>query len=221
MANRILTLTTQNKDTESLEKYIDISLVSEYSPVSYKSLIKLDQSSDSTDVGALSSEVHTQQIESEEIALIVDDPSNSQDQDRKLIFQTSFVGNYEAYAYNKVQNAKAKYKLSKNVNVRAIQQSLHNIFTWIQGERILNPEFGCRLREYLYEGITDYNKEQIMAEIRHCIIEWEPRVSLVKVVDMSSVGDTEDNMVVIDIVYAIPSLSDEQYRYSFKYKKTL
>ena len=46
------------------------------------------------------------------------------------------------------------WKIEKSVNVKAIYNSLRNIFTWIPGERILLPEFGSRLRSLLYEGIT-------------------------------------------------------------------
>lgn len=66
-------------------------------------------------------------------------------------------------------------KVSKSVNVRAVRNSLHNIFTWIPGERILLPEFGSRLYTLLYEGITQLTEEQIIAEIRSCVTEWEPR----------------------------------------------
>ena len=67
-------------------------------------------------------------------------------------------------------------RLKKSVNVRAVQNSLDNIFSWIPGERIINPEFGTKLHEYLYEGITQYNEEMIVAEIKSCIARWEPRV---------------------------------------------
>ena len=69
-------------------------------------------------------------------------------------------------------------KIGNLVNVNAIKNSLHQIFTWIPGERILLPEFGSNLRKLLYEGITDFNVERIMVEIRHCISEWEPRVEI-------------------------------------------
>ena len=48
-----------------------------------------------------------------------------------------------------------KFKISKDVNVKAVFNSLHNIFTWITGENILIPGFGSRLRKMLYEQITD------------------------------------------------------------------
>ena len=87
-----------------------------------------------------------------------------------------------------------KYRLGKLVNVKAVQNSIHNIFTWIPGERILNPEFGSRLKKYLYEGITPLTEEQVNAEIRKCIIH-------------------------LDVVFNIPELSEQQYRYSYFYKR--
>ena len=118
--------------------------------------------------------------------------------------------------YNAEQRKKAHFKLQKNINVTAIKQAVHNIFTWTPGERILNPEFGSKLRSYLYEGITPYNQEQIMAEIRHCFTMWEPRAQLIKVVNLTDVNDAEDNTVRMDIVYAIPSLTDEQFTYRYE-----
>ena len=52
-----------------------------------------------------------------------------------------------------------QYKISKDVNVKAVFNSLHNIFTWIPGENILFPDFGSRLRKMLYEQITEQNVE--------------------------------------------------------------
>lgn len=115
--------------------------------------------------------------------------------------------------------SQAKYRIEKNINVKAVQDSLHNIFTWIPGERILNPEFGSNLYRYLYAGITDFNTEQIMAEIRKCISEWEPRVQLEQVKNISTVDDTENNTVHLEIIYTIPSLSNEQYSYTYVYHK--
>ena len=88
-----------------------------------------------------------------------------------------------------------RYFVSKNVNVKAVIDSLHNIFSWILGERILNPEFGSKLQYYLYEGITDQNVEMIMAEIRGLCVKWEPRVNIVSVVNVSDPNDTENNTV--------------------------
>jgi predicted component of type VI protein secretion system len=61
---------------------------------------------------------------------------------------------------------------------------------------------------YLYNGITDFTSEQIMAEIRNCVSKWEPRVNIIKVINMSDINDTENNTIRLDIIYTIPSLDD-------------
>ena len=111
----------------------------------------------------------------------------------------------------------AALKVNKSINVQAIKNSMHNIFTWIPGERILLPEFGSRLYMLLYEGITALTEEKIVAEIRGCVTEWEPRVQIVDIRNVSTVDKTEDNTICIDVVCTIPSLSEEQFIYSFTY----
>ena len=97
---------------------------------------------------------------------------------------------------------------------------MHNIFTWRPGERILNPEFGSRLYTLLYEAITPETEERIMAEIRHCVSEWEPRVVIIDVRDVSTIDETEDNTIHLEIIFTIPLLSDEQYAYSFSFNRS-
>lgn len=115
------------------------------------------------------------------------------------------------------QSGQPSLRVSKSVNVQAVKNSIKNIFTWIPGERVLLPEFGSRLYTLLYEGITPLTEERIVAEIRHCVTEWEPRASIVDIRNVSAVDDTEDNVIHIEVVFTIPELNDEQYVYSFTY----
>ena len=104
--------------------------------------------------------------------------------------------------------ASSKYKIDKLVDAAAVQKSLEHLFTWIPGERILDPEYGSKLRLYLYEGITDTNVEKIMAEIRRCVSVYEPRVIIDQVVNIASVENTENNTVELEIRYHIVGLPD-------------
>ena len=106
-------------------------------------------------------------------------------------------------------------KVDKLVNVNAIKNSLHNIFSWTPGERILNPEFGSNLRKLLYEGLTDFNQELIIAEIRNSVSQWEPRVRIDDIVKLTSTDDVENNTVYLRIIYSIPSLTKEQFYYDY------
>lgn len=118
-----------------------------------------------------------------------------------------------------IAQEKSKYRVGQLTDIAAVQNSLKQIFTWIQGERILLPEFGSRLQLYLYEGITDSNTEQIISEIRSCVSRWEPRVTIDGVVNQTTVDDVENNTIHLEILYSIPSLSRLQYSYSYVYNR--
>lgn len=134
----------------------------------------------------------------------------------KILPNNKYIEDHNSYIIN---TSMSKYKVDKNVNVKAVQNSLHNIFTWLPGERILNPEFGNTLYKYLYSGITNYNTEQIIAEIQHCISEYEPRVSINQIVNVSTIDDTENNTIHLEIIYSIPTLNEQQYSYMYTYTK--
>ena len=111
------------------------------------------------------------------------------------------------------------YIISKLVNVNAVKNSIKQIFTWIPGERIINPEFGSNLRKYLYEPITEENQERIVAEIRQCALRWEPRIIVDRVVKATTTDDVENNTVKLDIYYRIKGLNDKQFMYQYEYSR--
>lgn len=53
----------------------------------------------------------------------------------------------------------------------------------------------------LYEGITPQTEEMVVAEIRSCVSQWEPRVSIVEVRDATSTDDIEDNTIHLEVVF--------------------
>lgn len=112
------------------------------------------------------------------------------------------------------------YMISKLVNVNAVKNSIKQIFTWIPGERIINPEFGSNLRKYLYEPITEENQERIVAEIRQCALRWEPRIIVDRVVKATTTDDVENNTVKLDIYYRIKGLNDKQFIYQYEYSRS-
>lgn len=120
---------------------------------------------------------------------------------------------------DKQDSENLQLKIDRNINIKAVQNSLDNIFSWIPGERILNPEFGNNLYKYLYEGITEYTEELIVAEIKNCVLKWEPRVSIINVYNVSTVQDTEDNTIVLDIEYYINGLEGTIYRKEYRFNR--
>lgn len=169
----------------------------------------------------LATELHTNPVEPipENLSVFATEGQDATSEQLSAIAIVFKTGYDAASALYKKWMKPYKWRVSKLVNVKAVQNSLKNIFTWTPGERILNPEFGSRLKQYLYQGITPETTEQVMAEIRHCVSEWEPRVSITRVIDMSTAQDHEDNTIHLEIMYTIPELSEEEYSYSFYYNR--
>lgn len=67
-------------------------------------------------------------------------------------------------------------KISYDQN--AILNSLKNLFNTRPGQRILFPEYGLDLHNYLFEGITQENAQLIGERITKAVRLYEPRVVL-------------------------------------------
>lgn len=107
------------------------------------------------------------------------------------------------------------YTVKQLIDINAVANSLNNIFTWTQGERVLDPEFGTNLRKVLFEGITAQNSELIRAEVRNAISKYEPRIQIQDIYDISTTDDTENNTVQMRIVYSVPTLPGQLFTYDY------
>ena len=105
-----------------------------------------------------------------------------------------------------------RWKIVKKKDVDAVKGAVKNIFTWIPGEHILLPEFGNTIRKYLYEGITEINSEQIVAECQLLMTKWEPRAVIDRIFKKDSVEEQENNQVSIIMIWHVAGLPETQYQ---------
>ncbi|MEM7365524.1 MAG: GPW/gp25 family protein [Pseudomonadota bacterium] len=59
-----------------------------------------------------------------------------------------------------------------------IVESLTILFSTALGERIMRPDYGCKLRDMVFDSITETNLARMRAEIERAVLFWEPRVDL-------------------------------------------
>lgn len=224
MANMVIDLgqqTTNLLSNDNLIVYSDISMTSKFNPIAVTLDIDAKPKEDKYYLELATEESCglSTNILSPTGSIEIDIFSSTENTTDTLVIFPNY--NYFNDLVNYYDNANtSKFTVEKNINVKAIQQSIHNIFTWMPGERILNPEFGNTLHRLLYNGITEYNQEQIIAEIRRCISEYEPRVEFVEIRNVSTNDDIENNTIHLEIIYTIPSLNEEQYAYSYIYHKS-
>lgn len=87
-----------------------------------------------------------------------------------------------------------------------IRENVRRILTTLPGERVGNPLFGSRIREYLF-NFANVLLEDLEQVIISAITQWEPRVNIVKIT-VQLVEETTEK-IVVDITLQLKENLDE------------
>lgn len=92
-------------------------------------------------------------------------------------------------------------RLAWSVGEDNVRESIRLILLTEPGERLMREEFGCGLRQFLFEPNTVTTRQLIRERIGKAIGRWEPRVALEEVL----VEPDADNsrLVVITIFFRL------------------
>jgi len=93
--------------------------------------------------------------------------------------------------------------LAASFDLRAIVNSLQNLFNTLPGQRFLFPEYGLDLYQFLFEPITTTNAELIGNIMLGVIQRFEPRVNVEKI---RVVTDPDNYQYNITLIIGVPSL---------------
>jgi len=88
-------------------------------------------------------------------------------------------------------------------DVESIKNSIKTAFLTAPGDKILTPEYGVDLRQYLFEPVDDFTSDIIKDHIEVKLPLMEPRI-VIKNVDVIPIED--DNQYDISIQIDIPTL---------------
>ena len=92
-------------------------------------------------------------------------------------------------------------RLSWSTGDDNVRESLRLILLTEPGERLMREEFGCGLRQYLFEPNTVRTRQLIRESIIRAIGRWEPRVA---VDDVRVEADASDaRLVAITILFRL------------------
>lgn len=62
-----------------------------------------------------------------------------------------------------------------------VRQSIRIILDTEPGERIMRPDFGCGLRQFLMQPNTVATRALIQSQVQSALTTWEPRINLTSV----------------------------------------
>jgi hypothetical protein len=78
----------------------------------------------------------------------------------------------------KVVNTK---DIQADYDIIAIRNSIYNIFTTRPGEKILSPDFGCSLDQFLFQPLSEVRAQILGNKILENITKFEPRIIVNKI----------------------------------------
>jgi uncharacterized protein len=82
-----------------------------------------------------------------------------------------------------------------------IREALRIILSTSKGERVMRPDFGASLHDFVFESMSATNIGRLQAAIRDALIKWEPRVQLISVDVEPEHGEV--GKLLIDIEYRV------------------
>jgi uncharacterized protein len=92
--------------------------------------------------------------------------------------------------------------------VADLDRSIEIVLMTAPGERLMRPEFGCRIWELLFEPVTPGLLGLITDAVRRALAQWEPRI-VVESVDPAP--DAENSSLIrIGITYRIKATNDRR-----------
>jgi len=87
-----------------------------------------------------------------------------------------------------------------------IREAIHIILGTARGERVMRPEFGCGIHDYVFAVLSTSNLQLIEKSVREAILIWEPRVDLIAV-ELNR-EKANDGILLISIEYLIPATNN-------------
>jgi phage baseplate assembly protein W len=118
--------------------------------------------------------------------------------------QRDFVGS--GWAFPVGVDARGRIALSRRE--RDVEESITLILLTPKGQRLMRPEFGCRIHELVFapndastEGLAIYYVEEALAM-------WEPRIDVLNV--RAAADETAPERLLIEIEYQIKATYDRR-----------
>lgn len=105
-------------------------------------------------------------------------------------------------------------------DIQDIEQSLHILLSTSLGERVMQPDYGCNLKDYLFEPMNSSTIGYIKDRVGNAILFYEPRIIAEKIeVTAADSFDLIEGKFTITIEYTIPE-TNSRFNYVYDFYST-
>ncbi|MFL6142409.1 MAG: GPW/gp25 family protein [Labedaea sp.] len=89
-----------------------------------------------------------------------------------------------------------------------LEQAMRLILSTYPGERPMRPEFGSRIRDFVFRPVNIETIAELSQEVRNALLRWEPRVNIEGVYVIPDPHD--EGALYIDIQYVVKDTNDRR-----------
>jgi uncharacterized protein len=89
-----------------------------------------------------------------------------------------------------------------------IEQAIRIVLLTAPGERVMRPEFGCRIHELVFAPHNPTTEGLAIHYVQEALLRWEPRIDVLEV-DVSS-SPEQPGAMLITINYQVKNTHDER-----------
>ena len=89
---------------------------------------------------------------------------------------------------------------------QSVRDAIAIILGTSPGERLMRPEFGCRVHELVFESVDALTAGRIEHEVRVALDRWEPRIDVLDV-EVHAASE-RDGVLRIEIAYRLRASND-------------
>ncbi len=95
-----------------------------------------------------------------------------------------------------------------------IREAIKLILFTGKGERAMQPDFGCDIRQYAFSSMGMIDRQSMENEIKQSLIRWEPRITDVEIA--TDLAKLNEGIVELHINYVVRS-TNNPYNLVFPY----
>lgn len=82
-----------------------------------------------------------------------------------------------------------------------IRQAIRIILSTDRGERVMRPDFGAGLREFVFEPLNQTTCQKVQTRVNEALVEWEPRIDVLSVV--ANIDGSTKNLLLVAMTYRL------------------
>jgi hypothetical protein len=119
-------------------------------------------------------------------------------------FDATFVG--RGFSWPMTVDHTGSIKLTDGVP--DLDRSIQLVLMTAPGERVMRPQFGCRIWDLLFEPVTPNLLGLIAEAVRDALAQWEPRIEVQQVVP--DPDDRDGGLVRVRVDYLVRATNDRR-----------